>query len=399
MLNNIPSFTSQGILPQGIHTCSGTDFIERFCQATGARKDLQKAFIDVLDFAASRNARFVFVGGSFVTEKEDPDDLDIVIAFRKKEHIPSKSERLVLAGKRTDIMFCSEDEPKILDAFLHLLAHGRFSEQPGVVQVNLFHDGAAWQVHHAPDDDTYEVIKRVYFNRQLIDLNAPSGILVTVHGLMSHADWNSHIVPIASSQGWIVAPYNYGFQKLDILLSTSKRKDAVDTFRQWLFALNQEYGQNGACISVIAHSFGTYLLGAYLYGFEEEPPVTFNTLILTGSILNENYDWAKCAGNKVARVRNEIAPNDQWVKWMPENPGKWTGLDPLFGRAGTKGFSVPADILTQPSNKIFDHNNVIEKDVITSQWMPYLNSNRYAPYDEFIKFSMKKYGKSTAINK
>ena len=136
---------------------------------------------------------------------------------------------------------------------------------------------------------------------------------------------------------------------------------------------------------MIAHSFGTYLIGAYLEGFKEFPPVNFNTLILTGSILNEGYDWESCVGYKVARVRNEIAPNDQWVSWMQRNPSEWLGLDPLFGQAGTKGFNSPSKILTQPTNKIFDHNNVIKKDVITTMWMPFLNSNKHAAEEEGFK--------------
>ena len=131
-----------------------------------------------------------------------------------------------------------------------------------------------------------------------------------------------------------------------------------------------------APISVIAHSFGTYILTSYINGFDEVLPVKFNSIILTGSIVNTNFDWNTCRGNKVARVRNEIAPNDQWVKWMPET--KWLPLDPLFGKSGTEGFINDSEILTQPKNDIFDHNNVIKKDVITQIWMPYLNANKHA---------------------
>ena len=167
----------------------------------------------------------------------------------------------------------------------------------------------------------------------------------------------------------------------------------MDAFRHWLFELQYQYCSTGTQISVVAHSFGTYLVGAYLDGFEKTTPVPFNSVILTGSILNEKFDWGGCAGGKVARIRNEIAPNDQWVKWMPDTPSAWVGLDPLFGKAGTQGFSDTTEILVQHSNKIFDHNNVIEKDFITSQWMPYLNSNRYAHYDAFFKFSLNKFAK------
>lgn len=223
MSNQIPAFTSKGHLPSGIHLCSGQEFINRFCTGD-IRQDFSKVIIDILDFAATRNAQYVFVGGSFVTNKSDPRDLDVVMVLREREHIPKKPERLLIEGRRTDIMFCSEDEPKIMNAFVHLLANGRYGEELGVIQINVDGSDQPWVIQHAPDDDTYEVIKRVYFNRELIDLSEPTGVLVTVHGLRSDASWNEHIVPIASSQGWIVAPYYYGFQNGDILFSSQKKE-------------------------------------------------------------------------------------------------------------------------------------------------------------------------------
>lgn len=365
------------------------EFINRFC-AGGNRQDFYKAVIDILDFAASRNAKYVFVGGSFVTDKPNPNDLDVVMVLNHREHIPSKNERLLIAGRRTDIMFCSEDEPKILHAYIHLLANGRYGESLGVIQIAIDDSEEPWVIQHPPDEGTYEVIKRAYFNRELIDLSEPTGVLVTVHGLLSNASWNEHIVPIASSHGWIVAPYYYGFQTPDILVREGLRKAEVEKFREWIFDVNETYSNSGVRISVIAHSFGTYLVGAYLAGFQDFCPVPFNTLILTGSILNQNYDWGSCVGNKVARVRNEIAPNDEWVKWMPQHHD-WLGLDPLFGQAGAKGFNCNLDILDQYSNNIFDHNNVIKRDVVTSTWMPYLNSNRHAGDEEFMKYMGRKH--------
>ncbi|EMJ9289225.1 hypothetical protein R8O76_004940 [Klebsiella michiganensis] len=384
-MTNIPDFTAKGYLPKGRHSCSAQQFIDRFCAVNEKRLALKKAFIDILDFANSRNAICVFVGGSYVTSKEDPHDLDVVIVLQCKEHIPSRSERLVLEGKRTDIMFCSADDPVVTASFIKLLSFERYGSGVGVMQINLNHPDEPWVTHHEPDDDTYEVIKRAYFNRHLVDLNEAPGVLVTIHGIMTHAEWNANLIPIASSQGWVVAPYIYGYTTPDILLNKGKRKEAVDAFRDWIYSIKRDFCQNGEQISVIAHSFGTYLIGAYLDGFKEFPPVNFNTLILTGSILNEGYDWESCVGYKVARVRNEIAPNDQWVSWMQRNPSEWLGLDPLFGQAGTKGFNSPSKILTQPTNKIFDHNNVIKKDVITTMWMPFLNSNKHAAEEEGFK--------------
>jgi len=147
---------------------------------------------------------------------------------------------------------------------------------------------------------------------------------------------------------------------------------AVDRFRDWIFNISESYAGE---ISVIAHSFGTYILGAYMDGFDI-PPVQFNSIILTGSILKRDYDWNAARAIKVCRVLNEIAPNDQWVSWMPNE--NWIGKDKLFGSSGVDGFSLESEILTESHNKIFEHNNVIKRDVVTQKWMPFLNANRDA---------------------
>lgn len=102
-------------------------------------------------------------------------------------------------------------------------------------------------------------------------------------------------------------------------------------------------------------------------------------MILLGSILNSEFDWEACRG-KVARILNEIAPNDQWVKFMPNS--KWLVLDSLFGRSGVDGFSKKSEILFQSRNDIFDHHNVIKRDIIEKKWMPFLNANRFALHEE-----------------
>ncbi|HHG8918181.1 TPA: esterase/lipase family protein [Klebsiella oxytoca] len=374
-MNVIPAFTQRGELPEGVHRCNGYEFIERFCQDE-FRKPYTKTITDILDFAKSRYARFVFIGGSFVTNHRNPSDIDVVIVLQNKEDIPSKGERLILSGKKADIMFCSEDDPKLVNAFINLFSRGRFGQKYGVIQILLDERSSEWEIHHEPDDDTLEIVKRAYCHREVIDLNEPVGVLVTIHGLLSNASWNSELVPIFSNDGWTVAPYYYGYTTPDILLRKGERRKAVDDFREWIQSIKDQYCQSpDTKISVIAHSFGTYIIGAYLAGFEGDPPVQFESIILTGSILSEDYDWGKMEKTySVGNVRNEIAPNDQWVKWMPDS--SWIKLDELFGKAGTNGFSSTSSILEQIKTSIFDHNNVIKRDVILKKWLPYLKTNK-----------------------
>ncbi|MDK2604793.1 hypothetical protein QO227_21290 [Vibrio vulnificus] len=377
-MNPIPAFESNGLLSKGIHKCSGQEFLERFCEGDDVRTLYYKAITDIFDFARDRNAKYVFVGGSFVSNVKEPSDFDAVIVFEKKEYIPRNSERLVIEGQRIDIMFCSEDEPKIVDSFVHLFSRGVYGQEKGIVQVDLLGGTENWEIRHYPDDEDYEIVKRAYCHRDIIDLNKPEGVLVTIHGLNTTAGWNSDVMPAFSSKGWIVAPFDYGFQTPEVLLSDGGRKDILNKFRDWIYDIDRTYN---APISVIAHSFGTYIIGKYLDGFQDTSPVSFESIVLTGSILNESFDWDSCH-EKVGRVRNEMAPNDQWVKWMPSK--SWLGLDPLFGKAGINGFTSTSRILTQHSNTIFDHNNMIKKDVINQMWLPYIQSNKAVLMRELI---------------
>uniref|UniRef100_UPI00406C1738 DUF6932 family protein n=1 Tax=Brevibacillus sp. FSL K6-2834 TaxID=2954680 RepID=UPI00406C1738 len=52
------------------------------------------------------NATHLFFGGSFITNKAKPHDIDCVMVFKEERYIPHKSERLVIDGTKLDITFC-----------------------------------------------------------------------------------------------------------------------------------------------------------------------------------------------------------------------------------------------------------------------------------------------------
>ncbi|MEZ9765929.1 hypothetical protein AB4278_24020, partial [Vibrio splendidus] len=369
-LSSIPQLTKAGLLPPGIHNCSGEEFLRRFCETSDHRILYHNTVSDVFDYAKAVNAQYVFVGGSFVTDEDKPADFDAVIVLKRSSYVANGKERLNISGQTVDVMFCAEDEPKLVDSLVYLLSRGKFGEEKGVVQVNLFEDKPHWKVENVTSEDQYKLAIQTYNQRSVVSLEKPKGILVTIHGINTTAAWNSDVMPIFSSKGWIVAPFNYGFQLPNALVDDSKRKEILNSFRDWIHDIKITYN---APISIIAHSFGTYIIGKYLAGFDERIPVEFESIILTGSILNEEYDW-EAQQQKVGRVRNEIAPNDQWVKWMPNK--KILGLDTLFGKAGVNGFYKQPNMVTQYSNTIFDHNNMIKKDVIEEMWLPFIENSK-----------------------
>lgn len=371
----VPIFTNKGNLPPGVIYCNGKEFIEKFC-FNDYRKSYMKAITDILDFSVGTNAVSLFFGGSFISNVSIPNDIDCLIVYEKDEYIPPRSERLRIGNIKLDIMFASMEHKNNVDSYIYLFSRNRYGVEVGVIQINLYEEDNEWVIVH-PGLEEYEIIKRAYIDRHIVeDLNNHKGVLVTIHGILSHAEWNKEIAPIASSQGWIFAPYIYNFQTPDLLINKQKKKEIVEDFRDWIYDLQSRY--NGE-ISVIAHSFGTYIIASYLEGFEY-PPVSFNCVILTGSIINSNFDWSKHLTTKVARVLNEVAPNDQWVKFMPNGTDKKIiGIDTLFGNSGVVGFPNNHDKrIIESKNDIFDHNNVIIRDIIETKWMPFLDVNQNA---------------------
>jgi len=141
----------------------------------------------------------------------------------------------------------------------------------------------------------------------------------------------------------------------------------ADLFRQHIYEMHKIYR---ADISVISHSFGTLISAMYFFGFDD-PPVHIDTWLLTGAILREDIDFATLEG-KVANIYHEKAPNDKVVGYSTLIKNL---AHPLVGQSGKKGFTRQSPLLTERECDIFDHNNVIKRDIIAQRWLPFLEAN------------------------
>jgi hypothetical protein len=367
MMASIPEFRNDGHLPEGDWVCTPDEFVARFC--VGPKRSIFKRSVsEIAVWGASRGATRVLIGGSFITSTDHPHDLDCLLLFPKTANIPERTERLSIEGVRLDVLFCGEDDAKLLSAFVHLFSRTRNDRNVGTVSINLAEDAQKLaDMIGEPDERTLEIVRRAYIDRRFVDLNGGAKAVVTVHGIKSHGEWSANVVQIASSNGWIVAPFFYGYQPISALRDKALQGTILGNFRDHLQHLSEVYG---ADVSIIAHSFGTYLTMRYLTGFDV-PPTPIDTLILTGSILNPAFDFDTLNG-KVAAVFHEIAPNDKVVGWAEIAS---IFRDPLIGNSGEVGFSTTSSRIAEGKCEIFDHNNVIRRDVIINRWMPRLEAH------------------------
>jgi hypothetical protein len=75
----IPAFRDDGYLPEGLHTAREEEIVVRFGESTPRRAYLMGRLQRWLELARAVGARRFFIDGSFVTQKEEPGDIDAVV--------------------------------------------------------------------------------------------------------------------------------------------------------------------------------------------------------------------------------------------------------------------------------------------------------------------------------
>src|SRR5499426_1225223 len=78
----LPAFNPEGNLPEGLHLATADEVFARFATPSTRRQWLGEQLRRLLDLAQSTGhlAR-VFLWGSFVTSKEVPNDLDVLLVM------------------------------------------------------------------------------------------------------------------------------------------------------------------------------------------------------------------------------------------------------------------------------------------------------------------------------
>jgi hypothetical protein len=83
----IPPLDENGLLPPGVHDCTLTEIAARFGGFQGNEQRprlMAKLEVFVMEARASGIVRLVLVDGSFVTGKDAPNDVDLIVVVAKE---------------------------------------------------------------------------------------------------------------------------------------------------------------------------------------------------------------------------------------------------------------------------------------------------------------------------
>lgn len=143
----IPSFDPDGNLPQGMHQATWLEFRERFCvfDRSDQRLRLCRQIEQMVEEArVSQVVERIVFGGSFVTDRTEPNDFDCIVVLKAEiryEDLQPFQQWVAdtrEASRRYggDVFVARADQPT-LAVYLDFFAVNRHGKHVGLVEVRL----------------------------------------------------------------------------------------------------------------------------------------------------------------------------------------------------------------------------------------------------------------------
>lgn len=189
-----------------------------------------------------------------------------------------------------------------------------------------------------------------------------SKLVLSLHGIRTRGAWQKELNSEIQDAGLKHVALDYGFFGVLKLLIPYFRRRQVEWFRDEYTKIRERYPSETP--SVIAHSFGTYLVASALELYRE---TTFDRIIFSGSIVRQDFDWSGAISRgQVNGVLNECAKRDIWVKL-----GSWLISD--AGPSGARGFNDAASgSVRQRYHDLFTHSDYLYSLNYHENWIPFL---------------------------
>jgi hypothetical protein len=188
-------------------------------------------------------------------------------------------------------------------------------------------------------------------------------LVILIHGIRDIARWQSEIRDTLEKHGLAVELTNYGRMNLvEFLIPFLSyfRRRARD--KVWTQIRHAQSLHPNSRTSIIAHSFGTYVIAELL---EKVFDIRFDKVIFCGSVVRYNLPLEQFGARYNNKIINEVGTADQW-------PAVAESLTTGYGSAGTYGFHRPGVI-----DRFFNgarHGYFLSSAFCEKYWVPYLVS-------------------------
>lgn len=226
-----------------------------------------------------------------------------------------------------------------------------------------------------PDDIAKDVDFREFFNRfdertGLVAHVVRDHAVVMIHGIRTEALWFDSVSRLLKLQDHQLHPVAAGYDYLDLFRFLCPWRQfgraPVERVRDKLDAVCSD--PKIRRVSVIAHSFGTYIICEIL---KSDPNLRLHRLMLCGSVVPSTFDWREHA------TQIDLLPDPDVTTQRVVNDCGWRDIWPVFaesvtwgyGSAGRFGFQTPQ---VKDRYHPFGHSDFFKEDFVGQYWVPLL---------------------------
>lgn len=188
-----------------------------------------------------------------------------------------------------------------------------------------------------------------------------------IHGIRTRAEWAERSAALLKKFDSSIraVPLRYGFfDAIRFLLPWSRvRSRPINRISK---LLRDEIARNPEKISIVAHSFGTYIFAKIL---ETNSDIKFHRIILCGSIISEDFQWE----NYSHRLESDVEGH-----WHVVNDCGMKDIWPVLAASSTWGYGASGRFgfgHGRVKDRFFDagHGDFFSDDHIKKNWLPYLS--------------------------
>jgi len=185
--------------------------------------------------------------------------------------------------------------------------------------------------------------------------------VMSLHGIRTRGVWQKDLAPVLARHGLVPWALDYGRFRADQFLRKGARLKKLTWLRTEYERVTAEAQSKRP--SIIAHSFGSYLVAALLTKY---PELVFDKIILTGSIVDRAFDWPSLLSKgQVNLVRNDYGALDRV-------PGLATWVVGDTGDSGRQGFTKAHERLIQQKFPKHGHSDYFHRQHFVQYWIPTL---------------------------
>jgi hypothetical protein len=210
----------------------------------------------------------------------------------------------------------------------------------------------------------------------MVALPTPDHLVILVHGINTRALWMSEVKPALERAGFSVGQTSFGKYHLLRFLSPlrSGRRIAIARVLGDIRTARESYkhsiGFYPPKMSVIAHSFGTYVIATIL---QDVSDLEWERVIFCGSVVREDFEFQEALKRFRHPLLNEIGTKDYWPA-LAESAG-WG-----YGSVGSTGFNRPPVETRWHSG--FSHSDFLTDSFCTEYWVPFIQGSKPIPGDK-----------------